>query len=79
MLKVSRWARSHALTRTRRRRLCGYVVEEDVLDNHAFPTLNPISDPSLRLEQFLQFGRQVEDATLEILRRAGVEPDLTQL
>jgi hypothetical protein len=33
----------------------------------------------LGLEQILQLGCQVEDATLEILCRAGVEPNLTQL
>jgi hypothetical protein len=54
----------------------GQVVEEDVLDDHALPTLNPIGGLALRLEQLLQLGRQVEDATLEVLRRAGVEPDL---
>jgi hypothetical protein len=41
----------------------GQLVEKDVLDDHALPTLNPIRGFSLRLQQFLQLGRQVEDAT----------------
>jgi hypothetical protein len=54
-------------------------VEEDVLDDHALPTLNPISGLPLRVEQLLQFGCQVEDSTLKVLRRARVQPDLTGL
>jgi hypothetical protein len=34
---------------------------------------------ALRLEQFLQLGRQIEDATLEVFRRAWVETHLTGL
>jgi len=53
-------------------------VEEDVLDDHALPTLNPISRLALGLEQVLQFGRQIEDATFEVLRRAGIQSHLTR-
>jgi len=59
--------------------LGGHVVEEDVLDDNALPTLNPISSFALRLQQILQLRCQVEYATFEILRRPWVQTDLTGL
>ena len=46
-----------------------HVMEEDVLDEHAFPTQDAVSGLALRFEKVLQRGRQVEDATLERVPR----------
>src|SRR4029453_18662962 len=54
-------------------------MEEDMLNDHALPTLDPVSGFALGFQQLLQLRRQVEDATFEVLRCTWVQPDLTGL
>jgi len=40
--------------------------EEDVLHDHALPALDAVGGFALRFQQLLQFGRQLEDSSLEV-------------
>lgn len=50
-----------------------------MLNDHALPTLDAVGGFALSFQRLLQFRRQVENSTFEVLRRAWVQPDLTGL
>jgi hypothetical protein len=54
-------------------------VEEHVLDDHAFLSLDPVGGLAPVGEQPLQLRGQVEDATFHVLRRSRIQSNLTGL
>ena len=52
-------------------------MEEDVPNDHLLLPLNLVSSGTLLLQELMQLRREVEHAPLAILRRAWIEPDLS--